>query len=181
MLRIVVDTSSLVSYILTQGKLMSRVIEHWRSGSLILLSSPATRAELAAVLSRPQIRRLSTVPLDQFVQGLERFSENVPGIADVTSVCRDPQDTKFLVCAQEGQAHYLVSSDRDLLDLRRHGETAIVNPGEFLLGFELHALLPREIAIRFRREILAEIQTSIPLDRETEKRLAEALELTRSP
>lgn len=156
---------------------MSRVVEHWRAGSVILLSSPVTRAELGAVLARPAIRRLSSVSLDEFAQGLERFSENVPATADLTGVCRDPKDVKVLVCAQEGQAQYIVSSDRDLLDLRRFGDVAIVNPGEFLLAFELHALEPNEIALRFRREVLADIQANIPLDPETERRLAAALEI----
>ncbi|MCL5952422.1 MAG: hypothetical protein M1132_12010 [Chloroflexi bacterium] len=115
--------------------------------------------------------------MDEFAQGLERFSENVPGTIDLTGVCRDPKDVKVLVCAQEGQAHSIVSSDRDLLDLRRLGDTAIVNPGEFLLAFELHALEPSEIASRFRREVLADIQANIPLDRETERRVVEALEM----
>ncbi|MBE9472816.1 MAG: PIN domain nuclease, partial [Chloroflexi bacterium] len=38
MLRVVVDTSCLVSYALTQGKLMSRVVAHWRAGAFTLLS-----------------------------------------------------------------------------------------------------------------------------------------------
>jgi predicted nucleic acid-binding protein len=34
MLRVVIDTSSLVSYVLTQGDLMSQVVAHWRAGTL---------------------------------------------------------------------------------------------------------------------------------------------------
>ena len=71
MLRIVIDTSSLVSYVLTQGELMRRVVAHWRAGTFMLLSSPATRAELADVLARPSIRQLATAPLDKLVQGDE--------------------------------------------------------------------------------------------------------------
>ena len=62
MLRVVLDTSSLVSYVLTRGDIMRRVIAHWRANRYVLLSSPQTRAELAAVLARPQIRRLATAP-----------------------------------------------------------------------------------------------------------------------
>jgi predicted nucleic acid-binding protein len=59
MLRAVIDTSSLVSYVLTRGDLMRRVVAHWRANGFVVLSSPATRAELAAALSRPQIQRLN--------------------------------------------------------------------------------------------------------------------------
>ena len=101
MLRIVVDTSSLVSYVLTQGELMRRVVAHWRAGTFTLLSSPATRAELASVLARPSIRKLATAPLDELVWGLERFSEHVPGVLDLSGACRDPKDDKFLTCVVE--------------------------------------------------------------------------------
>jgi predicted nucleic acid-binding protein len=59
-LRLVIDTSSLVSYALTQGELMRRIVAHWQAGTFTLLSSPGTRAELASVLARPSIRQLAT-------------------------------------------------------------------------------------------------------------------------
>jgi len=153
MLRVVIDTSSLVSYVLTWGELMSRIVAHWRAGDFTLLSSPATRAELAGVLARPAIRQLATAPLDELVQGLERFSEHVPGALEISGACRDPKDDKFLACAVEGDAHYLVSSDRDLLDMRRHRDVAIVNPGQFLLALELYPMEARALAARRFRPI----------------------------
>ncbi|MBS1251834.1 MAG: hypothetical protein MAG451_00868 [Anaerolineales bacterium] len=139
MLRVVIDTSSLVSYVLTQGELMSRVVAQWRAGNYVLLSSPATRAEVAAVVTRPSIRQLAVALLDDLITGLERFSEHVPGNLDVAGACRDPKDDKFLACAVEGNAHYLVSSDNDLLDMRHFRDVAIVNPGQFLLALELYS------------------------------------------
>lgn len=175
MLRVVIDTSSLVSYVLTQGDLMRRVMAHWRAGTFTLLSSPATRAELAGVLARPSIRQLTVVPLDELVQGLERFSEHVPGVLDISSACRDLKDAKFLACAVEGQAHYLISSDRDLLDMRRYKGVAIVNPGQFLLALELYPLDVAALAARFGRDVLADIQITIPLEPETAARVAQTL------
>ena len=78
MLRVVLDTSSLVSYLLTRGDIMRRVVAHWRANHYVLLSSPATRAELAAVVSRPQIRRLAVAPLEELVRGIERYTWPVP-------------------------------------------------------------------------------------------------------
>jgi putative PIN family toxin of toxin-antitoxin system len=182
-LRVVIDTSSLVSYVLTRGELMRRVVAHWRAGapstssgqSFTLLSSPATRAELAGVLARPAIRQLAVAPLDELAQGLERFSEHVPGGLGLSGACRDPKDDKFLACAVEGRAHYLVSSDRDLLDMRRYRDVAIVNPGQFLLALELYPMEAAAIAARFGRDVLADIQASVPLEPETAARVAEAL------
>ena len=55
MLRVVVDTSSLVSYALTGGEIVRRVVAHWRADAFTLLTSPSTRAELAEVLAHPSI------------------------------------------------------------------------------------------------------------------------------
>lgn len=154
---------------------MARIVAHWCAGSFVLLSSPDTRADLAAVLARPDIRRLTVAPLDDLVRGLERFSEHVPGMLELSGACRDRKDDKFLACAIEGKAHYLVSSDRDLLDMRRYQEVAIVNPGQFLLDLELYPLDARRIAARFDRTMLADIQAAVPLEPGTAGRLAEAL------
>jgi len=176
MLRVVIDTSSLVSYVLTRGDLMSRIVAGWQAAAFVVLSSaPTTRAELAAVLARPAIRQLAVAPLDDLAHGLERFSEHVPGNLDLSGACRDPKDDKFLACAVEGQAHYLVSSDRDLLDMRRYREVAIVNPGQFLLALELYPLEAGAIAARFGRDVLADVQRTVPLEPETAARVTEAL------
>jgi len=174
-LRVVIDTSSLVSYALTRGGFMQRVVAHWRAGTFILLSSPATRAELAGVLARPAIRRLAAAPLDELVRGLERFSEHVPGTLNLSGACRDAKDDKFLACAVEGKAHYLVSSDRDLLDIRHYRDVAIVQPGQFLLALELHQMEASAMAARFSRDVLADIQTTMPLEPETAARVAKVL------
>jgi putative PIN family toxin of toxin-antitoxin system len=174
-LRVVIDTSSLVSYVLTRGELMQRVVANWRAGTFSVLSSDATRAELAGVLARLTIQQLAVVPLDEFVTGLERFSEHVPVAQNRLEVCRDPKDDKFLACALEGRAHYLVSSDRDLLDMRYHQDIAIVNPGQFLLALELYPMEASAIAARFDRSILADIEAGVPLEPGTAARLREAI------
>jgi putative PIN family toxin of toxin-antitoxin system len=174
-LRVVIDTSSPVSYVLTQGDLMRRVVAHWRAGTFMLLSSPATRAELAGVLARPAIRELAVAPLDELVRGMQRFSVHVPGVLVISSACRDPKDDKLLACAVEGGAHYLVSSDRDLLDMRCYRDVAIVNPGQFLLALELYPMKAAAMATRFGLDVLEDIQASVPLALETAARVAEAV------
>lgn len=138
MLRAVIDTRSLVSYVLARGEIMRRVVAHWHSNRFVLISSPQTRGELAEVLSRPRIRSRSVVPLETLVQGMERYSWRSPGILDLRGASCDPKDDKFLACAVEGEAQYLVSSDRDLLDIRMFRNVAIVNPGQFLLSLDLY-------------------------------------------
>ena len=46
--------------------------------------------------------------------------------------CRDPHDDKYLACAADGDADYIVSGDRDLLDLKRFIGIPIVTARQFL-------------------------------------------------
>lgn len=178
MLRVVIDTSSLVSYVLTRGEIMRQVVAHWRASDFRLLSSPATRAELAAVLQRPRIRRLAVAPLGELALGVDRFSHHVSGTLDLAVPCRDPKDAKFLRCAVEGEAHYLVSSDRDLLDMRRWRGVAIVNPGQFLLALELYGMEAVAMAERFEPAVLRGILETVVLEPSTAARVKEAVELS---
>lgn len=177
MLRVVIDTSSLVSYALTRGELMRRVVDRWHAGDFTVLSSAATRAELAAVLARPAIRALAVEPLDNLADGLARFSEHVPQPLAFPGACRDPKDVKFLECAVTGRADYLISSDRDLLGIRRFRDVAIVNPGHFLLALELYSLEPAALAARFSRTMLGQIYATVALEPGTANRVARALAL----
>jgi predicted nucleic acid-binding protein len=50
----------------------------------------------------------------------------------LTSVCRDPEDNMVLECALESYAQYIVSGDKDLLELEAFRGIRIVRAGEFL-------------------------------------------------
>jgi predicted nucleic acid-binding protein len=51
---------------------------------------------------------------------------------EVPSVSRDPEDDKFLACAEMAGAEYLVTEDRDLLVLEVHAGCRICQPAEFI-------------------------------------------------
>lgn len=46
-------------------------------------------------------------------------------------VCRDPDDDKFINCAKDARALYIVSGDKDLLVLRQYEDIQIVTAKEF--------------------------------------------------
>jgi len=50
----------------------------------------------------------------------------------LTAVCRDPEDNMVLECALEGHAQYIVSGDKDLLELKEFRGIRIVRAAEFL-------------------------------------------------
>ncbi|MDO4962409.1 MAG: putative toxin-antitoxin system toxin component, PIN family [Eubacteriales bacterium] len=50
-------------------------------------------------------------------------------------ICRDPADNKFIGCALDAKAMYIVSGDKDLLVLQRYKDIDIVTVRDFLEKF----------------------------------------------
>ncbi len=46
-------------------------------------------------------------------------------------ICRDPDDNKFLECAKDARAVFVVSGDKDLLTLKEYGKIKVVTAKEF--------------------------------------------------
>ena len=65
--------------------------------------------------------------------GLDRFQIMVNLIEANTkvNVCRDPDDDKFLGCAIDSKALYIVSGDKDLLTLEKYEDIEIITAREF--------------------------------------------------
>jgi predicted nucleic acid-binding protein len=61
MIRAVLDPNLLVSYVLTKGDTLSRLIAHWRAKSFIYLISPQIVEKIKEVLERPHIREKMSV------------------------------------------------------------------------------------------------------------------------
>jgi len=56
----------------------------------------------------------------------------VPGRLEIAAVARDPDDDAILACAKEGKANYIVTGDKDLLDLDVFEGIPIVSARKFL-------------------------------------------------
>lgn len=175
MLQVVVDTSSLISYVLTRGSIMLQVMMAWENGDYHLLFSPATRTGLITVLNRPPMRKKANVPIDWFLDRVDKYSRLLPGTVTTSGVCRDQKDEIFMACAAEGTAHYLVSSDRDLLDIGRFRDTRILNPGQFLIALRLYQMTPAEMKRRYSLEALKAIQHGLCLEAETAAKLQQVI------
>ena len=134
-LRVVLDSNILVSYLLNaKGTTIIEVV-HTAFRETTVLLSQETFDELGAVLDRFVHReRLLASEREAFLQLLVVNSEWIKILTHVQA-CRDPKDDKFLALALNGEAHYLVTGDRDLLALRPFAGVQILTPRDFLLTF----------------------------------------------
>ncbi|GIK58775.1 MAG: putative toxin-antitoxin system toxin component, PIN family [Chloroflexi bacterium] len=135
MMRVVVDTSVIVSGLISAKGSPAFIIARWIQGEFILLYSPAMLAELEDVLNRAWLtERLTATPnrVHDFLSAVRVMGELVSGYAQVSGVVRDPFDEMFLACSLLGRADYLVTVDKDLLVLQQYEQTRIMKPAAFL-------------------------------------------------
>jgi putative PIN family toxin of toxin-antitoxin system len=139
MLRVVLDTSVLVSTVLSPNGVPAQVFTAWRAHCYSLFTTPAILKELLDTLAQPRIRRrypVTDAKVDAILELLRELAVFVRGTADVSdSGLRDPNDHVILSAAAEARAHVLVSSDKDLLVLGTYRDTEIVTPRQFLDRF----------------------------------------------
>jgi uncharacterized protein len=129
-MRLVVDTNVFVSAALKDGSWPAHVIR-WLSKYDGLLKSPATEGELFAVLQRP---RFADKVAPFFLEEVQRIfvSAELVVISERISLCRDPEDDKFIELAVNGRADLIISGDDDLLQLVTVRDIPIVTPAAFI-------------------------------------------------
>jgi uncharacterized protein len=94
--------------------------------------SEETLRELAETLSRPKFDLYVSRPDRQrFFELSARVAEWVP-VTTATRRCRDPKDDKFLELAVDGKADWIITGDKDLLELSPFQSTSILSPSAAL-------------------------------------------------
>ena len=128
-MRVVLDTNILVSACWTPGGLESRVTHLAVTGKIIACVTPEILAEYRDVLSRPKLAPVH-LPAVEMLAALERAAVLVETKSRV-SASIDDDDNRFLECAEEAKAEYLVTGN-----LRHYpaewGVTRIVNARVFI-------------------------------------------------
>jgi uncharacterized protein len=135
-IRYVFDTNVIVSSLLFEHSKPAQAFNYALNHGEILLSSELL-SELSDVLGRKKFDRfLTSEERDEF---LETFVDRAILIYIIEKVqeCRDPKDDKILELALNGQAHYIISGDRDLLVLNPFRDVKIVTTEEFLRALQI--------------------------------------------
>jgi predicted nucleic acid-binding protein len=68
-------------------------------------------------------------PLGTFIEGVNIFLQ---GKTKIEAIEVDPSDNKYLSCAIEGKADFIISGDHHIRDVRTFRSNPIVSPAEFL-------------------------------------------------
>ena len=119
----------LVSGIFFKG-IPGRVVELWLEGAFEVYATPLIMQEYLRV-----IKELASKAAEDLVRSWQEILPNrahlIPDASPPLRVVRDPDDDKFISCALQVKADYLVTGDRDLTSLEA-AYPFIISPRRFL-------------------------------------------------
>ena len=135
-MRAVVDTNVVVSRFINPAGTPARVLTLARGNAFQLLASDHILEEyrealLSARLMSRHRRSVEEIVLD--IHRLRRLALMIEPKTRLYVITDDPDDNKFLECAVEGEADYIVSGDRHLLSLGRYQQVRILTPAAFVM------------------------------------------------
>jgi uncharacterized protein len=126
-----------------------------RTGELTLFASPEVLVEIGEVLRRPKLQRklpaLTPEAVEAFLQDVTSRAVMVPDVPKAFPLERDPKDEPYINLAIAAATQYLVTWDKDLLDLagnelfrQAYPNLAVLDPPALVRVFLQRQAPPRE-------------------------------------
>ena len=127
-MRIVVDTNVLISGVFFGGfprRILSAIVRKKITACATAEIINEYEEIVQEMIDRKQghINRAILVPLIRAMEIIEPVTH--------IEICRDPDDNKFLECAKDSYALYIVSGDKDLLVIEKYENIKIVTAKDF--------------------------------------------------
>ena len=112
MIRVVLDANVFVSAVLNPRGTPAQILTAWHAEQFYLVISPAILKEIDRVLHYPRIlkrHRWQPEQMQIFVEDLGHLAIPTPGERRLNVIAEDPSDNRYLECAIDGEAEYIVN------------------------------------------------------------------------
>lgn len=129
-MKVVLDTNVFVSGVFFGGP-PGQILKAWRDAVVELVISREIIEEYVRV-GEELAARFPGVDLGPALELVAACFTFVAAAPLSEQVSQDPDDDKFLACALAAEAEYIVSGDRDLLDVSPHEGVTVLKPRVFL-------------------------------------------------
>ena len=134
-IRIILDTNIWISYLinLNFAKLDNIIL----SKDCTIIFSNESLEEFIEVASRPKLMKyFDKSSLESILETIEEFAEYVEVNSHVKFL-NDEKDDFLLSLAIDGKADYLITGDKELLSIRKYGQTEIISIGKFIEKYNI--------------------------------------------
>ena len=129
--RVVLDSNILVSALLFQAELAG-IVDLWKKGRIIPVLSKETFTEFKAVLEYPKFSLTQQEIKVIIEEEVLPYFEVIEVTDNIKGICRDVDDDKFIACAVSASADFIVTGDKDLLDLGKYKSVKIISASVLL-------------------------------------------------
>jgi len=128
-LRVVVDTNVYISAIFWGGK-PRHVIDLGRDGKIQIFTSEDIEQEILDKLMTKF--GLNSEEAGRVMADFSTFTKPIRISSRINVVKDDPDDDKFIECAMECDAEFIISGDMHLLNMKKYEGIDIINGATFL-------------------------------------------------
>ena len=133
-MRIVLDTVIYVRTLINPKGIWGRLALDVATRHTVI-TSPEIMREVMEVLQRQDLR--DKLPAMEYAVRFETIlaalrQAEVVEPKDRPTVCRDSNDDKFFWCAATASADYIISEDRDILDVEEYAGCLTISAADFL-------------------------------------------------
>ncbi len=138
-MRVTVDNNVVISAFLWGGN-PRRVLNAARSGTIGIFTSAELLAELYDVLSRRQFEKpliAANSSADTILDQYRALAHKVLAKDIEPFILRDPDDDSVLACAISSNSDFIVTGDKDLLDIMEYRGIPVLTPKDFLDVMEI--------------------------------------------
>jgi uncharacterized protein len=135
MLRVILDTNIIISSFHRKEGNPAVVVALLLEDKFKLCLSEEIFAEYRDVLARDRFKYLDQARIKRILARLKKNALLVCPGAPVDAIKYDPDDNKFLACALESKADFLVTGNTKHFPFLEFHTTRIVTPGEFVQVF----------------------------------------------
>ena len=129
-IKIIIDTNLWISFLI--GMKSSSAIKNILTNSnMVIAMTEILQSEIMAVASRPKFaRHFAPEACERLLTFLRSRSENYP-LSEIPKRCRDPKDDYLLELARVADADFLITGDKDLIEMHQMGRCQILTLDEF--------------------------------------------------
>lgn len=134
-IKAVIDTNIFVSGAISPKGIPRKILEAAQRKIFQVVTSISINREILDVLHRDYIYtkyNLNEDIIDDIAAFLYEGATLTEDSYKVSKIIKDPADNKFIGCAIEGEADYIVSGDEHLLSLKHYKGIQIIDAKSFL-------------------------------------------------
>jgi putative PIN family toxin of toxin-antitoxin system len=139
-MQVILDANVLISAVISSRGAPAQILRLWEEERFDLVVSQPILEELERVIHYPRIQQRYDLPEDdvaRFLQLIRSGAIVVEPNVEIAAIERDPSDNRYLECAIEAGASYIVSGDQHLLELGEFRGIVILPPAAFLAVLRL--------------------------------------------